>query len=163
MNESVEKKVEGKLSFIEKIKYIYEKLGILLTIIGTISIFIFYNPSGYSYYHWLITLDWILDTEHVIYVFGGFLLLLPVFLDLPSAWRAAGFKGKAIFFIALIFTGFIFYTENLYEEVINIIWATETSIVAFMLWGGYVNFRDRKKFSVYGTEEQGTQEVDIND
>jgi len=141
---------------------IIDKFKILLTIIGTISIFIFYNPTGYSYLHWIKEIPFELTTIYVLYMFLGFILLLPVFLDLPSAWKAAGFKGKFIFFIYLIFLGLIFYTQQWYLDQDNIIWAVEASVVMFMLWGAYVNYRDKKRYSVYSTEEQGTQEVDLH-
>ena len=143
-------------------KEVLEKFKILLTIIGTISIFIFYNPTGYSYIHWIKDIPYELTTSYVIYMFIGFLLLLPVFLDLPSAWKAAGFKGKFIFFVYLIFLGLIFYTQQWYEDKNNIIWAIESSVVLFMLWGAYVNYRDKQRYSVYGTQEQGSDDIDIN-
>jgi hypothetical protein len=82
-------------------------------------------------------------------------------LDFPSAWRAAGLKGKAIFFIYLVFVGLLMYTTGLYNNWHYIVWVIEFAIVSFMLWGSFVNYRDRKKYSVYGTEEQGTQEVEL--
>lgn len=148
-------------SKIQILKDLLQKFNILLTIISTISLFIFYNPSGYSYYHWISQISFELTTTYIIYLFLGFLLLLPIFLDFPSAWKAAGLKGKFLFFIYLLFITAIFYTQAWYTDINNIIWAVEIAIVTFMLWGAYVNYRDKKKYSVYSTQEQGEQDIDI--
>ena len=152
---------EEKVSTLQTLKNVWEKFSVLFSILSAISLIFFYNPSGYSYFHWIIDLQWELTTQFVIIGLLGVILLTPTFLDFPSAWRAAGFKGKAIFFLYLVIVGLLMYTTGIYQNWHNIVWVIEIAIIAFMLWGAFVNYRDKKKYSVYGTEEQGVQEVEL--
>ncbi len=152
---------KNKMTKMEILKEVWEKFSVLIGVLSSISLIFFYNPSGYSYVHWIIKLPWEFTTEYVLIGLFGIILLTPTFLDFPSAWKAAGFKGKALFFIYLVVVGLLMYTTGLYENWHYDVWVAEIAIVAFMLWGAFVNYRDRKKYSVYGTEEQGTQEVEL--
>lgn len=160
MNKNNNKK-ERVVSKWDTIKELWEKFATLIGILSSISLIFFYNPSGYSYFHLVKDLDWILDTEHVLIGLIGLILLTPTALDFPSAWRAAGWKGKIIFSIYSVVVALLMYTTGVYTNWHYIVWALEFAVIGFMLFASYTNFRDKKKFSVYGTEEQGTQEVEL--
>ena len=153
---------EEKGSKLQTLKSIWENFSVLFSVLSAISLIFFYNPSGYSYFHWIIKLQWEFTTDFVLIGLLGLLLLTPTFLDFPSAWRAAGFKGKALFMLYMIGGGLLMITSSLYQNWHYDVWFLEIAIIAFMLWGAFVNYRDKKKYSVYGTEEQGVQEVELS-
>lgn len=72
--------------------YIVRLLGALLIIFGT------YNPSGYSYYHWLqVDLgDWAFK------LFVGLLLLVAVYLQANALWRSMRLVGSAALTLVIV-------------------------------------------------------------
>ncbi len=143
-------------------KTVYSSFKMILSIVATVSILILYNPSGYSYFHLLKgrTFEFT-PTYLLLYILPGILLLTAIILDLPAAWKASGTKGKLAFLLIFLFTGALLVSMGAYKKLTNIIWFLELSLIAFIVFGAYVRYRDRKKFHTYGTDEVGA--VDVED
>ena len=126
--------------------------GMVWDLVSALALIIIYNPSGYSYFHFMKKYNWDFTNNGVSAMFvilGLVILITPILLDMPSAWRAAGWKGKVLFVIYLAVVGGFMFVTNHYS-VTDIIWLLEFAAISFMLWGAYVNHRDKKKFSKVG-------------
>jgi len=150
--------------FVEYIKKAWSIGGVIISIIGAFSLILFYNPSGFSYVDFMLEYNWNFQGGGILSMFiivGAVILLTPIILDMPSAWKAAGFKGKFLFSIYLaLAAGFMFVTEHYSWK--TIVWVLELAAIGFMSWGGYVNFRDKRKFSKVGTSiEDSETTVDV--
>ncbi len=139
--------------------------GMVWDIISAFALMIIYNPSGYSYFHFMKSYNWDFTNNGVNAMFvilGLVIFITPIVLDMPSAWKAAGTKGKMLFVIYLAVVGGFMYVTNHYS-LTDIIWLFEFAAIAFMLWGAYVNYRDRKKYSKVGTSiEDSHTTVDVD-
>jgi hypothetical protein len=153
--------MENVVSYIKKL---WSVGGVVLAIVSAFSLVIFYNPSGFSYVDFMLKYHWDFKSNSISAMFtilGAVLLLTPTVLDMPSAWKAAGFKGKFLFAVYLLIgAGFMFVTNH--YDWKTIIWYFEFAAIAFMLWGAYVNHRDKKKYSRVGTTiEESETTLDI--
>jgi hypothetical protein len=131
-------------------------------IVSAFFLLILYNPSGLSYFHFLRDHKWdSFQTIEMFLITGVIVLITPIILDMPSAWSAAGKKGKFLFFLYLCVVGGYMYTLNLYT-LENIIWFLELAAISFMVWGAYVNLRDKRKYAQISTQEIDPLELDEN-
>jgi len=139
--------------------------GMIWDLVSAFALIIIYNPSGYSYFHFMKKYNWDFVNHGVSAMFvilGLVIFITPILLDMPSAWKAAGWKGKVLFAIYLAVVGGFMFVTNHYS-VIDIIWLLEFAAIAFMLWGAYVNYRDKKKYSKVGTSiEDSHTTVDVD-
>lgn len=77
--------------------YLVRLLGAMLVVFGT------YNPSGYSYYHWLQVDfgDWAFK------LFVGLLLVVAFYLQLNAMWRSMRLIGSASLTLVILAAGWL--------------------------------------------------------
>jgi len=161
----MEKEKQKKSTFkkiIESSKKTASVVSAIWDVIAAFFLIILYNPSGWSYFHFMKNHDWTsFGTTEMTILTGIVILITPIILDMPSAWNAAGTKGKILFFLYLAIVGGFMYTMNFYS-LENVIWLFEFAAISFMIWGAYVNLRDKRKYAQISTQETDPLEMDDN-
>jgi len=147
--------------------------------LGLISMVMFANPSGFSYYHWTvvgkaITMDKLMALDWVAWIclaLGAVMLFFASRVVIKS-WEVlrSGFDKFWAFAVVALVTvlQFVFFKEQILQNMMNLSYVAFVDVATFCLYAIFTkraDFRDFKTRGVdvlhdYDGHEEGLDEID---